>query len=79
MAYDQNKDQLIKMYEKKNEMGASLMFSIFSYDNGPKKLGIMRSYEKKDGSLGYSSSGRLTVSEVEFFKDHVDEILKEMY
>lgn len=79
MAYDQDRDQLIKMYEKKGEKGASLIFSIFSYDKGPKKLGITRAYEKKDGSFGYSSSGRLTVSEVEFFKDHVDEILKEMY
>lgn len=76
--YNQNKDELIQMYEMKGENGSSLMFSIFSYNKGPKKLAISRAYQKKDGTVGYSSSGRLTVEELIFFKENLPEILSMM-
>ncbi len=78
-SYNQDKDVLIKMFEMiTDEKGSSLMLSIFSYDNGPKKLAMTRSYNKKDGSVGYSSAGRLSLMEVNFLKDKLDEIIKEM-
>ena len=76
--YNQEKDQLIKMFEKTNENGSTLLLSIFSYDGGEKKLGMTRSYAKKDGTLGYSNSGRLTLDEVNFLKENLDSILNEM-
>ena len=75
--YDTDKDKLIKLFEYKKEK-TSILLSIFSYDNGPLKLGITRSYEKKDGSIGYSSSGRLSKDEVEFIKENIDEIIEIM-
>ena len=76
--YNQEKDKLIKMFEKTNENGATLLISIFSYDGGAKKLAMTRSYVKKDGTVGYSNSGRLSYDEVEFLKSILDEILTEM-
>lgn len=77
MAYDQSKDKLIKLFERKENKG-TLMISIMSYNNGDKKIQIGRSYEKKDGSLGYSGMGRLTLSELKWFNEIYDEILKYM-
>jgi hypothetical protein len=78
MAYNEDKDKLIKMFEYTDDKGGSVMFSVFSYDNGPKKLGISRSYNKKDGTVGYGPMGRLSLSELNFFKDKIEDILKEM-
>ena len=78
-SYNQEKDKLIKMYEfKTDEKGSALMLSIFEYDNGPKKLSLTRSYNKKDGSVGYSASGRLTLSELNFLRNNLNEIIREM-
>lgn len=71
--YDQNKDKLLKLFEFKQEK-ATVLFSIFSYDGGKPKLGISRSYEKKDGSVGYGSAGRLSYDELIFLKENLDEI-----
>ena len=76
--YNQEKDVLIKLYELKNDKGSSLLMSIFSYDGGQKKLGMTRSFAKKDGTTGYSNSGRLSLEEVNFLKNNLDDIIKEM-
>jgi len=75
--YNQEKDVLIKLYEL-NQEKTSFLISIFSYDNGKPKLGLTRSYQKKDGSMGYSSSGRLAIDEVNFLKNNIDDIIKIM-
>lgn len=72
--YEQEMDKLIKLFEYKQEKG-SLLFSIFSYKGGIPKLGITRSFEKKDGTIGYSNSGRLNIDEIKFFKNNYDEII----
>lgn len=77
MAYDQSKDSLIRLFEMKKDK-ASLLCSIFSYDNGQPKLGFTRSFEKKDGTIGYGQLGRLTIDEVTFLKNNIDEIINEM-
>jgi len=75
--YDQNKDKLVKLFEMKKER-VSLLCSIFSYDGGVPKVGFSRSFEKNDGSIGYSSLGRLTVDEIKFLKENIDEIINTM-
>ena len=76
--YNQEKDKLIKMFEMIDSKGSSLLISIFSYDNGPKKLSMTRSYAKKDNTVGYSNAGRLNLEEVNFLKNKLDDIIKEM-
>jgi len=75
--YDQNKDKLVKLFEMKKER-ASLLCSVFSYDGGVPKVGFSRSFEKNDGSIGYSSLGRLTLDEIKFLKENIDEIINTM-
>lgn len=77
MAYDSNKDKLVKLFEMKDEE-KSLLFQILSYDNAPRKLQITRMFKKKDETYGYSSAGRLSLEEVSFFKDNLDEIINIM-
>lgn len=77
MGYEQDRDKLLKLFEMKQEK-SNLLFSVFSYDGGQPKLGITRSFEKKDGTVGYSSSGRLNLSELKFLKEKMDEIINTM-
>ncbi len=75
MSYNSEKDVLIKMFEMKQDKG-SLQFSLMSYGNDKPKLQITRMFEKKDGSVGYSKAGRLSKNEIEFFLEHVEEMLE---
>ena len=75
--YDQNKDKLIKLFEMKKEK-SSLLCSIFSYDGGSPKIGFSRSFLKNDGSVGYSQLGRVTVDEIKFLKENIDEMINTM-
>lgn len=77
MGYDQNKDKLLKLFELKKEK-SSLLLSIFSYDGGSPKLGITRSFQKNDGTIGYGNAGRISKEEVEFFQENIDEIIQIM-
>ena len=52
-----------------------MLLSIFSYEGGNPKLGLTRSFQKKDGTVGYSNSGRLNIDEIKFFKNNSDEII----
>jgi hypothetical protein len=79
MAYDVNKDKLLKLFEMKSDtLGNSLLVSIFSYNNAKPKLQITRSYKKKDETFGYTAAGRLTIEEVEFIRDNINEIIEIM-
>ena len=77
MAYDESKDKLLKLFEMKKEKGL-LLFSIFSYAGGQPKLGITRSFEKKDGTTGYGNAGRISVDEVKFLQEKLPEIINIM-
>lgn len=78
MGYNQDKDKLINFFELETEGGKSLQFSIFSYNEGEPKLQITRSFLKVDETVGYAKMGRLSISEVEFMRDKMDELLKVM-
>jgi hypothetical protein len=76
MAYDQDRDKLIKLFEYKNEnIDSSLLLSIMKYGDSKPKLQITRMYSKKNGEKGYAAGGRLTSDEVQFIKENIDQIL----
>jgi len=74
LSYSESKDKMIKLYECGDE-NASLQFSLFSYDNGPIKLQMTRSFKKRDNTQGYGKAGRLTLSEMKYLKDHLDDMI----
>ena len=75
--YDETKDKLLKLFEMKQEK-SSLLFSVFSYDGGKPKIGMTRTYEKKDGTMGYGASGRLSLDEIKFLKENINKIIEIM-
>ncbi len=75
--YKQDKDKLIKLFEKIDGQ-SSLLLSVMSYNNGPKKLQISRNYVKPDGTATYSAPGRLTLVEVEWLKENLIPIIQNM-
>lgn len=73
MAYDNSKDKLIKYFDLESDNNTQLSFSIYSYNNGKPKLQIQRVKDDKFFKLG-----RMTLSEVEFLKEIIDEIIENM-
>ncbi len=77
MPYDPNKDEVIKKW-RCEETG--LMVSIQRYDGGEAKVQIgPRILLKKDGTeRAPAKAGRLTIEDLMFFYDIIDEIKDEM-
>lgn len=75
--YDQSKDKLLKLFELKKEK-SSVLCSVFSYDGGQPKLGLTRSFQKQDGTVGYGQIGRISIEEAEFLREKIDEIIEIM-
>lgn len=77
MPYDPNKDEVIKNW-RCEETG--LMVSIQRYDGGEAKVQIgPRILLKKDGTeRAPAKAGRLTIEDLMFFYDIIDEVKDEM-
>jgi len=77
MPYDANKDEVIKQW-RCEETG--LLISIQRYDGGEAKVQIgPRILRKKDGSeRAPAKAGRLTIEDLMFLYDIIDEIKEEM-
>lgn len=77
MPYDPNKDKVIKQW-RCEETG--LLVSIQRYDGGEAKVQIgPRILLKKDGAeRAPAKAGRLTIEDLMFFYDIIDEIKEEM-
>ena len=77
MPYDSSLDE--QMYSKpfENENGA-IVVSVFSYNNGPKKLQIVREIKNKDGNLNFAKLGRLSKDEAEGILPLIKEALELM-
>ena len=75
--FDPEKDKVIKKW-KCEETG--LIMAIHSYDNGDPKLQIgPRILMKKDGTeRAPAKAGRLTIEDVSWLYDHIDEIKDEL-
>lgn len=76
MAFDKSKDKTL--WEKKIEgENDTLMVSVMCYNDGVKKLQIgPRTYEKKNGEMGFRKAGRITVEELKEILACQEEILK---
>ncbi|MBI4846772.1 MAG: hypothetical protein HY810_09950 [Candidatus Omnitrophica bacterium] len=55
-----------------------LTVSVFSYNNGPKKMQISRSSRDSQGEFKFAKLGRMTKDEVEAVFPMVEEALKHM-
>ncbi len=77
MPYDPNKDEVVKKW-RCEETG--LMVSIQRYDGGEAKVQLgPRILLKKDGTeRAPAKAGRLTIEDLMFFYDIIDEIKDEM-
>ena len=74
MPYDANLDKQLfsKSYEGE---GTKLTVSIYSYNNGAKKLQISRENLNAEEKWGFSKLGRMTKEEVQGILPHLQEAL----
>ena len=76
MAYDATKDQLLDTWENEE---SGLQISLYRYGDGEPKLQIgPRSYTKKDGSKGATKAGRLTMADVLWLEEIIEEVKNKM-
>jgi len=76
MAFDPEMDKILKKWQC-NETG--LLVSINQYGNGEPKLQIgPRIFKKKDGQESQRKAGRLTIEDVMWFYDIIDEVKEEL-
>jgi hypothetical protein len=77
MPYDKNLDECLfsKAWENDAER---LTVSVFSYNNGPKKLQISRENKTADGEYRFAKLGRLTKEEIQALLPLIQEAIGEM-
>ncbi len=76
MAYDAAKDQVLETWENEE---TGLIISINRYGEGDPKLQIgPRAYTKRDGSKGTTRAGRLTIDDLLWFSDILEEVKARM-
>ncbi len=64
MPYDSNLDK--QLFTKSFESnGGKITVSVHSYNNGPKKLQIIRENQDQEGGVRFAKLGRLTKEELE--------------
>jgi hypothetical protein len=64
MPYDSNLDEQLFAKSFETDEG-KITVSVYSYNNGAKKLQIVRENKDAEGNLRFAKMGRLTKSEVE--------------
>ncbi|MBW1990264.1 MAG: hypothetical protein JRI97_12080 [Deltaproteobacteria bacterium] len=76
MPYDPEKDKVLKRWESED---TGLVVSINQYDQSEPKLQIgPRMFTKKDGSQTQRKAGRLTLEDVNFLYEIIDEVKEEL-
>lgn len=74
MAFDESKDKCLKEWDYEG-----LKFGVFQYNGNEPRFQIgPRTYEKKDGSPGFSKVGRLSKDETEFMAGIMPAVVKLM-
>ena len=73
MAYDSNKDKQIHYFNLETGPTSELCFSIRSYNGGKPKLQISRTRDEN-----FLKVGRLSLEEVEFLREIIDEMIDVM-
>ena len=77
MPYDTNLDERLFVKEWENETG-KIVVSVYSYNNGPKKLQIIREIKGRDGNFVFAKLGRLSKDELQAILPFIQEALAEM-
>ncbi|MDY6971123.1 MAG: hypothetical protein SV775_02225 [Thermodesulfobacteriota bacterium] len=76
MAYDATKDRVLATWEN-DETG--LAISIYRYGDGEAKLQVgPRTYTKRDGTKGTTKAGRLTIDDVLWLNEILEEVKDKM-
>lgn len=76
MAYDSSKDKVLVSWEN-DETGLNV--SINQYGEGEPKLQIgPRTYTRKDGKKSTTKSGRLSIDDVNWLNDILEEVKEKM-
>lgn len=76
MPYDASKDKVLKSWESEE---TGLVVSINQYETAEPKLQIgPRLYTKKDGSKSQGKAGRLTLEDVIWLYEVIDEVKSEL-
>ena len=77
MPYDVSLDQ--KLFTKSLEFdGGKITVSIHSYNNGPKKVQIVRENLDDEGNFRFAKLGRLNKAELEGILPHLQEALSNL-
>lgn len=77
MPYDSNLDsQLFSRFWESDT--AKILVSVYSYNNGPKKLQITREIKDRNGNFTFSKLGRLSKEELEGILPLIQEAAKVM-
>ena len=77
MPYDSSLDTCLYTKSTENDLGR-LTVSVYSYNNGPKKLQISRETRDRDGNFNFGKLGRLSREELEAIMPFCKEALGHM-
>ena len=77
MPYDSSLDDQLFSKSFETEMG-KIVVSIYSYNNGPKKLQISRENRDSEGNVRFAKLGRLSKPELEGILPLINEALGQM-
>lgn len=77
--YDPSKDKCVKqLFSKKIDDKTTLELGIYSYDNGPKKVRMIRIQHAKNGNKYPNSLINLDVESFKAFREHIEAIEEEL-
>lgn len=77
MPYDSSLDAEVFSRFWENDTG-KIVVSVHSYNNGPKKMQIVREIKNRDGEFSFAKLGRLSKDEVEGILPMIEEAKKLM-
>jgi len=77
MPYDSSLDKEVFTKSSENDDG-KITVSVHSYNNGPKKLQIVRENKDQEGALHFAKLGRMTKDEILAILPLVQEALSNM-
>ncbi len=77
MAYDSSLDEQIFSQSWENATG-KIVVSVYSYNNGPKKLQMVREIRDKNGNLAFAKLGRLSKEELQGVLPFIQEAMAVM-
>jgi len=77
MPYDSSLDEQLFAKEWESENG-KIVVSVYSYNNGPKKLQIIREIKDREGKSNFAKLGRLSKDELQGILPLIQEALTVM-